>query len=179
MTLKTAFSGFGGQGVLMMGYLLALAAMNQGKNVTYLPAYGAEVRGGTANCTVVVSDNEIASPVASSPDLVVAMNNPSVTKYENMVRPGGYLFVNSSLVHQRPTRTDIQVIDIPATELAHELGSDRTANMIMMGAVAAKTKIVPLEAMKAAIAEIMSGKKQKLVDLNQKGMDLGASQIEA
>ena len=179
MTLKTAFSGFGGQGVLMMGYLLALAAMNQGKNVTYLPAYGAEVRGGTANCTVVVSDNEIASPVASSPDLVVAMNNPSVTKYENMVRPGGYLFVNSSLVHQRPTRTDIQVVDIPATELAHELGSDRTANMIMMGAVAAKTKIVPLEAMKAAIAEIMSGKKQQFVELNQKGMDLGAARIEA
>jgi len=179
MTLKTAFSGFGGQGVLMMGYLLALAAMNQGKNVTYLPAYGAEVRGGTANCTVVVSDNEIASPVASSPDLVVAMNNPSVTKYENMVRPGGYLFVNSSLVHQRPTRTDIEVIDVPATEMAHELGSDRTANMIMMGAVAAKTKIVPLEAMKAAIAQIMAGKKQNIIELNQKGLDLGADRVEA
>jgi len=179
MTLKTAFSGFGGQGVLMMGYLLALAAMNQGKNVTYLPAYGAEVRGGTANCTVVVSDDEIASPVASSPDLVVAMNNPSVAKYENMVRPGGYLFVNSSLVHQRPTRTDIEVVDIPASEIAHELGSDRTANMIMMGAVAAKTRIVPLEAMKAAIAEIMAGKKQKIIELNQKGMDLGAAKVAA
>ncbi|MBU0513807.1 MAG: 2-oxoacid:acceptor oxidoreductase family protein [Proteobacteria bacterium] len=179
MTFKTAFSGFGGQGVLMMGYLLALAAMNQGRNVTYLPAYGAEVRGGTANCTVVVSDDEIASPVASSPDLVVAMNNPSVAKYENMVRPGGYLFVNSSLVHQRPTRTDIEVVDIPASEIAHELGSDRTANMIMMGAVAAKSKIVPLDAMKAAMAQIMAGKKQSIIELNQKGMDLGAAKVEA
>jgi 2-oxoglutarate ferredoxin oxidoreductase subunit gamma len=179
MTLKTAFSGFGGQGVLMMGYLLALAAMHEGKNVTYLPAYGAEVRGGTANCTVVVSDNEIASPVASSPDLVVAMNNPSVLKYENMVRPGGFLFINSSLVHQRPTRTDIQVIDLPASEIAHELGSDRAANVVMMGAVAAKTKIISLEALKAAVAEIFAGKKQALIDMNQKGVEVGAERIAA
>lgn len=179
MTIKTAFSGFGGQGVLMMGYLLALAAMNEGKNVTYLPSYGAEVRGGTANCTVVVSDEEIASPVASSPDLVVVMNNPSLAKYENMIRPGGVMFLNTSLVKARPTRTDIEVIEVPVSELAHELGSDRAANMVMSGAVAAKTKVVPLEAFKAAMRQIMAGKSDKVIYLNEKALELGAEQVKS
>ena len=101
MLLKIIFSGFGGQGVLMMGYVLAVAGMKEDKHVTFLPAYGAEVRGGTANCTVVISDEEIASPIASSPEFVVAMNYPSMMKYQNMVKSGGVMFLNSDLISER------------------------------------------------------------------------------
>jgi 2-oxoglutarate ferredoxin oxidoreductase subunit gamma len=104
MTTKTIFAGFGGQGVLMMGYVLALAAMRDGKHVTYLPSYGAEVRGGTANCTVVVSDEEIASPVASSPDFAVVMNKPSLLKYQGLMKSGGLIIMNSSLIDMQPAR---------------------------------------------------------------------------
>ena len=114
MITKTIFAGFGGQGVLMMGYVFAVAAMRDGLHVTYLPSYGAEVRGGTANCTVVVSDEEIASPVASSPDFAVVMNNPSLIKYQGMMKSGSIMFLNSNLIDSSPTRDDIEVVGIPA-----------------------------------------------------------------
>ncbi len=138
MSLKIVFSGFGGQGVLMMGYVLAVAGMKEDKHVTFLPAYGAEVRGGTANCTVVVSDDEIASPIASSPEFVVAMNYPSMIKYQNMVKSGGTMFLNSDLITEAPAREDINVIKVPVNTLAHEMGSDRSLNMVMLGAVREK-----------------------------------------
>jgi 2-oxoglutarate ferredoxin oxidoreductase subunit gamma len=146
MTVKSVFAGFGGQGVLMMGYLLALTAMREGKEVTYLPAYGAEVRGGTANCTVVVSEEEIASPVSSSPDVAVVMNNPSLLKYVNVVRGGGVILVNSSLVQASVGRGDVNVIEVPASDLAHELGEDRSANVVMLGAFAQVTGLLGLGA---------------------------------
>jgi 2-oxoglutarate ferredoxin oxidoreductase subunit gamma len=125
MLIKTVFSGFGGQGVLMMGYILAVSAMRDGMHVTYLPAYGAEVRGGTANCTVSISDEDIASPVASSPDYVIAMNKPSLIRYEGQIKPKGTLFLNSDLVDIDPKREDIMVFKIPANTIAKKLGSER------------------------------------------------------
>jgi 2-oxoglutarate ferredoxin oxidoreductase subunit gamma len=177
MLLKSVFSGFGGQGVLMMGYVLAMAGMEEDKHVTFLPAYGAEVRGGTANCTVAVSDDEIASPVASSPDFVIAMNYPSMVKYQNMVKKGGVMFLNSDLISESPARDDVRVVQVPANSLAHEMGNDRALNMIMLGAVAKVTGIVSPEALKRAVEGILTGKKQKLVDINQKALDKGAEYV--
>ena len=174
MTAKMVFAGFGGQGVLLMGYLTALAAMREGKNVTYLPSYGAEVRGGTANCTVCISDQEIASPVASTPGYAVIMNNPSLVKFANMVAPDGMILLNQSLVHAKVQRDDLKVIALPGTELAHELGEVRSANVVMVGALAQATGVVSLDALKKALAETGLGKKAKVLALNEKALDLGA-----
>ncbi len=177
MTKKMIFAGFGGQGVLMMGYLLALSAMRDGKNVTYLPAYGAEVRGGTANCTVVVSDEEIYSPVASSPDYVVVMNKPSLKKYEGTIAPGGILFINSSLVDIEPNRTDIQALKIPVNELAKEVGSDRAINMIMLGAFVEKTGLTSLDSLEASLRYVTKGK-EKFMEINKKGLIKGSEFVK-
>jgi len=177
MTKKLIFSGFGGQGVLMMGYLLAFSAMRDGKNVTYLPAYGAEVRGGTANCTVVVSDEEIFSPVASSPDYVIVMNKPSLKKYEGVVAPKGIMFVNSSLIDANPNRYDIEVLKIPVNDIAKEIGSERVINMIMLGAVAEKTAVTTLESLEFALREVIKGKEQ-FMEINKKGLIAGAEYVK-
>jgi len=174
MTKKTVFSGFGGQGVLMMGYVLAVSAMRDGKEVTYLPSYGAEVRGGTANCTVVVSDEEIFSPVASSPDYAVIMNRPSLVKYEGMIKKGGTIILNSSLVDSVPPRTDLDIVQVPANDIAKKLGSERTINMIMLGAFVAKTEITSLDSIMNGLTEIVKGKKASVMKLNRKGLDKGA-----
>jgi 2-oxoglutarate ferredoxin oxidoreductase subunit gamma len=174
MITETIFAGFGGQGVLMMGYVLAVSVMKDGKHVTYLPSYGAEVRGGTANCTVVVSDEEIASPVSSSPQNVVVMNNPSLLRYQGMIRSGGVMMINDSLVHAELARSDVDAVRVPVTDLANELGSPRIANMIMLGAFAAKTKITSLDSLMNGLGEIVKGKKASIMDLNRKGMDRGA-----
>lgn len=174
MTVKTVFSGFGGQGVLLMGYLLALTAMRQGKEVTYLPAYGAEMRGGTANCTVVVSDGPIASPVASSPDYAVIMNNPSLLKYLNVVRQGGAMLLNSSLINSELRRDDITFVNVPVNDLAHELGENRSANVIMMGAYSQVTGVVSLEHLSETLAETGLGKKPKVLELNRRALKVGA-----
>src|SRR3972149_2055995 len=123
MLIKAVFAGFGGQGVLSMGLTLAQAAMVEGRSVSYLPAYGAEVRGGTCNCTVAISDEEIASPVASSPEFVVAMNQPSVVRFQNQIQSGGVFFVNSSLVEIEIPRGDIDVVKVPANKMAEDLES--------------------------------------------------------
>ncbi len=171
---KTVFAGFGGQGVLMMGYVLAVAAMRDGKEVTYLPSYGAEMRGGTANCTVAISDEEIFSPVASSPDFAVIMNKPSLTKYENLIKSGGTIFLNSSFIEYRFTRDDITVQEIPANDIAKQLGSERAINMIMLGGFVAKTKLTSLESIMNGLQEIVKGKKASVMKLNRQGLDLGA-----
>ncbi len=177
MIAKTVFAGFGGQGVLMMGYVLAVSTMRDGKNVTYLPSYGAEVRGGTANCTVVVSDEEIASPVASSPDYAVVLNRPSMMKYQGMMKSGSYMIINSSLVDSAPPRDDIEVVKVPANDIALELGSERTLNMIMLGAFVAKTEITTLDSIMNGLTEIVKGKKASVMKLNRKGLDRGADYV--
>ena len=177
MLAKVVFSGFGGQGVLMMGYLLALAAMKEDRYVTYLPAYGAEVRGGTANCTVVVSSSEIASPIASTPDYVLVMNYPSLIKYQNALKNAGIMFLNSDLIEERPSRPDIQVVEVPANTLAHELGSDRSLNMVMLGALAYKTGLVKLESMQAAVEEVIKAKNKAIIEVNKRALARGAEYV--
>ncbi|RPJ64179.1 MAG: 2-oxoacid:ferredoxin oxidoreductase subunit gamma [Dehalococcoidia bacterium] len=172
MLIKTLIAGFGGQGVLSMGLNLAEAAMLQGKHVTYLPAYGAEVRGGTANCTVAISDEEIASPVASSPEFVIAMNQPSAVKFQHHIQSGGVFFLNSSLIEVEIMRGDIEIVRVPANKIAESLGSPRSANMVMLGAFTRKSGLVDLPDVLAALKRILSAKK-KLVDINEKALKSG------
>jgi 2-oxoglutarate ferredoxin oxidoreductase subunit gamma len=172
MLVKTIFAGFGGQGVLSMGLSLTEAAMLEGRNVTYLPSYGAEVRGGTANCTVAVSDEEIASPVASSPEFVVAMNQPSLVRFQNQLQSGGLLFVNSSLVAGDITRGDIDVVEVPANAIAEDLGSPRSANMVMLGAFTKRTNVVSLASLVEALNSTLKNK-QKLMAINRSALTAG------
>ncbi len=133
-------AGFGGQGVLLIGKMLAYAGMHEGKEVSWLPSYGPEMRGGTANCTVVISDRPVGSPVIRSPRAVLAMNLPSLDKFEPDVRPGGLLLINTSLIARKSTRDDVTIIDVPANEIANELGNPRGANMVALGAYLGATE---------------------------------------
>jgi 2-oxoglutarate ferredoxin oxidoreductase subunit gamma len=172
MLIKSIFAGFGGQGVLSMGLNLAQAAMVEGKHVTYLPAYGAEVRGGTANCTVAVADEDIASPVASSPEFVVVMNKPSMTRFQNVLESGGVMFVNSSLIDGEVTRGDIEVIKVPANALAEELGSVKSANMVMLGAFIKRSNLVSLDTIIEELKDVLK-KKKNLMETNIKALRAG------
>lgn len=177
MITKTVFAGSGGQGVLMMGYILSISAMRDGKHVTYLPSYGAEVRGGTANCTVSISDEEIASPVASSLDFAVVLNKPSMVRFQGLIKSGGIIILNSSLTDSDPMRKDIAIVKVPANEIALELGSERTLNMIMLGALVAKTGITTQDSIINGVEEALKGKKRKVLELNRKGLSRGAEYI--
>lgn len=172
MLIKTVFAGFGGQGVLSMGLNLAQAALLEGKNVTYLPSYGAEVRGGTANCTVAVSDEEIASPVASSPDFIIAMNQPSMVRFQNQIQSGGVLFINSSLIETEISRGDVDIIKVPANSIAEQLGSLRSANMVMLGAFTKNSNIVSISSVIEGLKSALK-KKQKLIAVNTKALMAG------
>ena len=172
MLIKTVFAGFGGQGVLSMGLNLAQAALLEGKNVTYLPSYGAEVRGGTANCTVAVSDEEIASPVASSPEFIIAMNQPSMVRFQNQIQSGGVLFVNSSLIETEISRGDVDIIKVPANSIAEQLGSPRSANMVMLGAFTKKSNIVSISSVIEGLKSALK-KKQKLIAVNTEALMAG------
>ncbi|MCK4728433.1 MAG: 2-oxoacid:acceptor oxidoreductase family protein [Desulfobacterales bacterium] len=172
---KTIFSGFGGQGVLMMGYVLATSGMHEDKHVTYLPSYGAEVRGGTANCTITVSDEPIASPVASFPDFAILMNTPSLMKFEGGVKSGGTVFLNSDLVDLRPKRRDIQVVAIPVNSIAERLGNARGANMVMIGALVQKTGLVSLKSVIKSVKSIFETKGSKVHKMNTLAIKEGAA----
>ena len=172
MLIKSVFAGFGGQGVLSMGLILAQAAMMEGKNVTYLPAYGVEVRGGTANCTVAISDEEIASPVASAPEFLVAMNQPSVFRFQNQVESGGVLLINSTLIEVEISRGDIEVIRVPAGDIAEKLESPKSANMVMLGAFIKKSNIVSISAIIEELKNTLKGK-EKLIAINEKALMAG------
>lgn len=175
MFVSTIFSGFGGQGVLSMGTTLATAAMLEGKHVTYLPTYGVEVRGGTANCTVVVSDEEIASPVASEPEFLVAMNQPSFARFQSILQAGGLLCANSSLVNTESARSDIEILAIPTSELAERLGTIKVANMIMLGALIKASEMISYDKMLENLAEILGAGKAKLLELNREALTVGYS----
>ncbi|AEH51886.1 2-oxoacid:acceptor oxidoreductase family protein [Pseudothermotoga thermarum] len=177
MTHSFIIAGFGGQGVMLMGQILAQAAMIEGKNVTWFPSYGPEMRGGTANCTVVISDEPVASPVVENPLELVVMNIPSLLKFEPKVKPSGYLFVNSSVVDRKPTRNDIQVFEIPVNDLAEKLGNARVANMVMLGAVVQVTKCVKLDAVVEAIKYKLSSRGEQIVDLNIKAIYEGVRHV--
>ena len=178
MLIKTVFSGFGGQGVIMMGYLLAMAGMYEEKNVTCLPSYGAEVRGGTANCTVVIADEEIASPVASEPEFAVLMNNPSLSRFQNQVQSGGTLFLNSSMIESRPVRGDLEIYEIPANDLAKQLEADKVANMVMLGAFIKKSGLVSFETMGRALKDTFGHRNPGILKLNKVALLLGFDYLE-
>jgi len=176
MIFRTVFAGFGGQGVLLMGYILSHGAMHKGLNVTYFPAYGAEMRGGTANCTVTLSDRKIASPVASRPDVLVAMNHPSLEKFEPSVVENGIILLNASLIQESGSRKDLGFVHIPTLQLAQEAGSERASNMVMIGALCAKTGILNMEETIKGMEAALKGK-EKFFSLNEKGIERGFSFI--
>lgn len=173
MLVKAVFSGFGGQGVIMMGYLLAMAGMAEDKNVTCLPSYGAEVRGGTANCTVVMADEEIASPVASEPELAVLMNHPSLIRYQDQIQPGGTLFLNSSMIESRPLRDDLTIYEIPANKLAKRLHEEKVTNIILLGAFIKKSGLVSLKTMEQVLKETFSQRNPRVLELNRAALLIG------
>jgi 2-oxoglutarate ferredoxin oxidoreductase subunit gamma len=172
MLIKTVFAGFGGQRVLSMGLNLAQAAMVEGKNVTYLPSYGPEVRGGTANCTIAISDEEVASPVASAPEFVVAMNQPSLDRFQNQIASGGLLFVNSSLAETEILRGDIEIVEVAASGIAEKLGSPKSANMVMLGALIKKSNLVSISTLIEGLKDTLKNK-EKLITLNKKALMAG------
>lgn len=172
MKSKLFFAGSGGQGTLALGQMIAKAAMEEGKEVTWLPSYGPEMRGGTANCTVVVSDRPISCPLINDADVLVAMNLPSLRKFEGMVNPGGLILLNSSLIPEKCLREDVTVMEIPANDLANELGNDKCANMIMLGAILRHTSIVSPDTIRHQLEQMFSGRKARFLPLNQKALEL-------
>jgi 2-oxoglutarate ferredoxin oxidoreductase subunit gamma len=178
MLIKTIFSGFGGQGVIMMGYLTAMAGMYEEKHVTCLPSYGAEVRGGTANCTVVVSTEEIASPVASEPDYAVLMNNPSLFRFQNQIQSGGTIFLNSSMIGSRPIRGDLVLYEVPVNDLAKQLPGNKASNIIMLGAFIKKAGLVSLETMTHALKDTFGNKNPAVFKSNKTALLLGYNYLE-
>ncbi len=173
MTEQIICAGFGGQGVLLAGQILAYAGLAEGKNVSWLPAYGPEMRGGTANCNVVVSDEEVASPVVVEADCAIVMNRPSMEMFERAVRPNGLLIMNSDLIEVQPTRGDIKVLRIPANRLAEQAGSVKAANMVMLGAYNACVRIVENKTIIQCLEKVMGEKKKHLIPLNEKAIDMG------
>lgn len=170
-TQKFIFAGFGGQGVLLIGQMIAYGAMFEGKHVTFMPSYGPEMRGGTANCTVVVSDDPIACPLVDSITTLVAMNLPSLHKFESLVEPGGTVFLNSSLFSEEPKRTDVKVCKVDASALAQELGNMKSANMVMLGSIVSVTKVCNLATIERVMEEkVFTGPKAKLIPLNKKAL---------
>lgn len=172
---ETVFSGFGGQGVLFSGQLLAYAGMAEGLYVTWIPSYGPEMRGGTANCTVIVSEEEIGAPVVRYPSAAVVFNGPSMDKYEPLVKPGGLLLINSSLVDRVGGRDDVRAVAIPASDIATELSNVRMANMVLLGAFVTLTGIVDLETVKHQLDEHLSQRQRKWLEPNFVALEKGAA----
>jgi 2-oxoglutarate ferredoxin oxidoreductase subunit gamma len=166
-------SGFGGQGVLFAGQLLAYAAMDQGKEVTWIPSYGPEMRGGTAHCTVVISDEPIGSPIVRQPTIAIAMNLPSLTKYGGLLRSGGLLVVNSSLAPDSAGRADIREVRIPASEIAGSLGDVRMSNVVLLGALMRWTSVLSVVALEAAMDAHVGGRARRLLVQNKEALHKG------
>jgi len=172
-------AGFGGQGVLVAGKLLAYAGMLEGRHVTWFPSYGAEIRGGTANCTVIISSEEIGSPVVQKPSSMLIFNEASFKKFEPRIKPGGCLFLNTSLVHAESARSDIDRIDVRANTVAEELGDIRISNMVMLGALLCRTGVVALESVLAALKEVLPSRRHSLIPLNETALKRGAEMCSA
>lgn len=166
-------AGFGGQGVVSAGILLAQAGVENKLNASWLPSYGPEMRGGTANCSVVVSDGEVYTPIVSVPDTVIVMNEPSLPKFEPMLKKGGLLILNSSLVNSRPTRKDIQVLCVPCNQIAEKVGMARVANLVALGAFIKATGAVTLESVAHAMKKVYKRAKPEMLELNQKALQAG------
>jgi len=175
MQTEIIIAGFGGQGILFAGQLLSYAAMDYGLEVTWIPSYGPEMRGGTANCTVIISDEEIGAPMVANPRAAMAFNRPSLDKYEPLVRPGGVLVVNSSMVDRPATRKEIDCVALPASEMAERIGDKRLTNMVMLGALLAHLPVLPLEALERAISEHTPLRHQRFIPLNLQAIREGST----
>ncbi|MCG8633483.1 MAG: 2-oxoacid:acceptor oxidoreductase family protein [Desulfobacterales bacterium] len=178
MQTEIKFAGFGGQGILLSAKLLAYAAMKQGSEVAWIPSYGPEMRGGTAYCTVVISDKYIGSPIIKNPTHLVAMNRPSLEKFDETVKPGGIVFINSSLIPVRSQRDDITELVVPVNDIAIDAGSVRAANIVALASFAAKSGLVDLELLKNCVKEEFAAK-PKIIPLNMVAFDEGVKAGEA
>ncbi|HNR64307.1 MAG TPA: 2-oxoacid:acceptor oxidoreductase family protein [Thermotogota bacterium] len=175
---STIISGFGGQGVMLIGQTLTYAAMTEKLHVTWIPSYGPEMRGGTANCTVVIDEEPIGSPVIDRPTDVIAMNIPSLLKFEKCILPGGTLLLNTSVIDREPTRTDIHVYRVNAGEIAGKIGNDKVANMVILGAFCGITGVLSLESVQHAMEKKLAGKKPELLEMNVRALQAGKIAIE-
>jgi 2-oxoglutarate ferredoxin oxidoreductase subunit gamma len=170
---KIIISGFGGQGVMLLGQLIAYSAMIENKRVTWLPAYGPEMRGGTANCSIIVSDKEISSPVISSATELVVFNYPSLLKFQSVLAPGGKLYLNKSMISESTNRNDVQIFEVNTNDIAISLGNEKVANLVMLGALIGTTKIVKKESIKEALAKVFKDNKAKLIPINFQAYEEG------
>ena len=166
-------AGFGGQGILFAGKFLAYKGLLEGKEISWLPSYGPEMRGGTANCSVIISDTPVGSPIVSNPDILVVMNLPSLDKYENAAVPGSKIFVDSALIDRKVQREDVDVFYIPATKLASDAGIPTLANMIMMGKMIRQTSVVSFDDIKSALEKVVSAKHADMLSYNLKALETG------
>jgi 2-oxoglutarate ferredoxin oxidoreductase subunit gamma len=173
MAYEIVLAGFGGQGILFLGKMIAAAGMVEGKQVSWIPSYGPEMRGGTANCSVVVSDRLIGSPVVPAPNVMVAMNRPSLEKFEPKIQAGGFLLVNRTLIEVRHQRKDIVAVYLDITDIAAKLGNPRLANIVALGGLIARVPIVSKDAAMTALRMELSGKKAALLDLNLQALAAG------
>ncbi|MHB8106774.1 MAG: 2-oxoacid:acceptor oxidoreductase family protein [Candidatus Cryosericum sp.] len=173
MEHNVVIAGFGGQGVMLIGELLARAGMEEGKEVTWLPSYGPEQRGGTANCAVVVADEPIASPLLTEPQAAIVFNLQSFDKFEPVVEKGGLLVVDATLIDKKSSRTDMDTVYIPATDIALELGSSKFTNMVLLGAYLGKVNPIKMASVHGALAVFLTGKKAALIEVNKKALQAG------
>ena len=172
-TTEILIAGFGGQGVLFAGKLLAYKGLLEGRQLSWLPSYGPEMRGGTANCSIILSDIPVGSPIVSNPDILIAMNLPSFEKYESSVKAGGMIVADSSLIEKKTARDDVKAFYIPATQLAKENGMPTLANMIILGKVIKESSIVEYENIEDALKKVVSAKRIELLDINRRAIEIG------
>ena len=173
MTTQILIAGFGGQGILFAGKFLANKGLMEGRQLSWLPSYGPEMRGGTANCSVVLSDEPVGSPIVNKPDVLIVMNLPSLDKYESAVVPGGTIFVDSTLIERKVARTDVKVFYVPATRLAQQNGLGNLANMIMVGKVIRECGLVAREGLEDAVRSVVSAKHADMLTANLKAIQIG------
>ena len=173
MMNQILIAGFGGQGVLFAGKFLAYKGLIEGKQVSWLPSYGPEMRGGTANCSVIVGDEPIGSPIVNAPNTLIAMNLPSLQKYENAVVPGGLILVDSTLIAEKVSRTDVRVCYVPATKLANDSGFSTLANMILIGKLLKESEDMRFDHTEDALKKVIPARKMNLLDVNLKALETG------
>ncbi len=172
-TVQILIAGFGGQGVLFAGKCIAYKGLTEGKQLSWLPSYGPEMRGGTANCSVIISDTPVGSPIVSNPDVLAVMNLPSLDKYEDATVSGGKIFVDSTLIDRKVNRTDVEAFYIPATQMAKDAGIPTLANMILVGKMIKEAGMVSIDGMKEALSHVVSAKHADLLDANLKAIEAG------
>ena len=173
MTKQYIFAGFGGQGTLLIGKFLAMACMLDGKHVSWLPSYGPEMRGGTANCNVIISESPVGSPIITAPDVLIAMNTPSLQKYVNTVVSGGQIYVDSSLIDVKVERDDVEVFYIPATQMAKDEGITTLANMVIVGHLLENNPELSFDGTSEVVEKLVPAKKAALKELNMKALNMG------